>query len=150
MISRKEYLKQYYELNKEKMNKRASLWNSNNKEKHKSFIRNWNLNNTEKVLLNTIKHRAIKANLEINIEESDIIIPEVCPIFNIKMIRKLGKGRQPFNPSIDRIDPSKGYIKGNIWVISDLANRMKQEATKEELIAFAKGVLKYYGRKTNN
>ena len=43
---------------------------------------------------------------------SDIIFPTHCPILGIELI-KGGTGVQTFNsPSIDRIDPNKGYIKG--------------------------------------
>jgi len=55
-----------------------------------------------------------------------------------------GKGRLPNSPSLDRIDPTKGYIKGNVEVISNLANTMKQNATPEELLAFAREVIKRY------
>lgn len=55
-------------------------------------------------------------------------------------------GYHPYSPSIDRKDSSKGYIKGNVWVISSIANRMKWNATKEQLLTFCQGVLSLEGR----
>ena len=53
-------------------------------------------------------------------------------------------GVQSFNsPSIDRIDSNKGYIKGNVRIISLRANMMKNDANLQELEEFCKNVLNY-------
>ena len=95
-------------------------------------------------LLHCSKQRAKRYNLEFNLVIDDIVIPEYCPYLNIKLTNIFGSGRVQTNASLDRIDSSKGYVKGNIEVISDLANRMKQEATKDQLVSFAKGILQKY------
>jgi hypothetical protein len=69
------------------------------------------------------------------------ICPDICPIFKIEL--KFGGGNKGKNSaSLDRIKPSLGYVKGNVRVISYLANLMKNEASDEELILFAKWILK--------
>ena len=55
------------------------------------------------------------------------------------------KGNYEYTPSLDRIDPTKGYIKGNVWVITKRANTMKNSATREELLKFADNIYKYFG-----
>ena len=54
-------------------------------------------------------------------------------------------GRQNNSPSLDRIDSTKGYIKGNVMMMSILANRMKNNATPEQLVKFSKFMLAEYG-----
>ena len=88
------------------------------------------------------KKRASERDLEFNIEESDIVIPDVCPILEVPL--KFGtKGNYDYSPSLDRIDNTKGYIKGNIQVISKKANTMKNSATLQELQTFCKNILRY-------
>lgn len=67
-------------------------------------------------------------------------IPKYCPVFPwIKLTIKTGQGhKNPAAPSIDRIDPSKGYIKGNIRIISWRANQLKSNGTLREFQALVK------------
>lgn len=83
-------------------------------------------------MYNRAKQRAKEKNLEFNINISDIIIPEFCPALGVPLIRAKGK---PDNnsPTLDRIDNSKGYVKGNIQVISHRANTLKSNGSLHEL-----------------
>jgi hypothetical protein len=57
-----------------------------------------------------------------------------CPVLGVDMeISKLGSKNNDLTPSIDRIDPKKGYVKGNIIVVSMRANRIKTDATVDEI-----------------
>ena len=95
-------------------------------------------------LIQPARKRAKQRGLEFNIEISDIKIPEYCPVLGIKLERGQ-KNSCRSSPSLDRIDSTKGYIKGNVWIISHLANTMKSNATTEELTCFAKWVLNNLG-----
>ena len=99
--------------------------------------------NPIKWMLYSAKTRAKEKGWEFNIDENDIYIPTHCPILNIELIPG-GMGLQSFNsPSIDRIDSKKGYIKGNIRIISLRANMMKNDANLQEIEQFCKNILNY-------
>lgn len=78
------------------------------------------------------KYRAKRDNLEFNITEEDIEIPEVCPILGIPLEMKFGEGKTNSSPSLDRIDNNKGYLKGNVQVVSWRANYLKSNGTLGE------------------
>jgi hypothetical protein len=69
------------------------------------------------------------------------IAPEKCPVFNTPFTHR-SSGFSNWSPSIDKIDPRKGYIRGNIQVISMLANCMKRNATPAQLKQFAQWAIK--------
>ena len=98
----------------------------------------------KKKLLKNAKRRASACKFEINIDITDILIPECCLYLGIKLTFISTGKIQHTNPSIDRIDSSKGYIKGNIQIISTLANMMKNCATEKQLITFSENVLKLH------
>lgn len=103
----------------------------------------WKQNNISKYLWAASKQRAKKHNLLFTIQPEDIIVPNNCPYLQIPLIIST-TGRQHSSPSLDRIDSTGGYTPDNIEVVSDLANRMKSDASVEQLIIFAKSVLSKY------
>lgn len=100
--------------------------------------RDWKVD-AAKLLYKNIKSRSKRIGREFSIELEDIIIPEKCPVFGFELKRE-DKQTWMFAPSVDRIDSSKGYIKGNITVVSRRANILKRDATVEEL----EQLLNYY------
>lgn len=89
-------------------------------------------NKPEQSIWMEIKKRAKKRGILFDIEASDIIIPKFCPILGIELSFGVGTVHDA-SPSLDRIVPEKGYVKGNCFIISSKANRMKQENTLETL-----------------
>lgn len=91
-------------------------------------------NSYKKSILRAAQQRAKIRGLEFNIGLEDFEIPELCPLLNIPLHNHVGENTlQDDSPSLDRIDSSKGYIPGNVWVISNKANRAKNNLTLSEL-----------------
>lgn len=149
----KEYHRAYYKANKEKW-KDYNDSESHNRLGRESYHRHkdrltlkknkWDEDNYDWILWDSARRRSRLENLEFNLERSDIIIPERCPYLGISLTRIRGQGNVWSNASIDRIDNTKGYIKGNIQIISRKANIMKQDVSIEELVCFAKSVLEIH------
>jgi hypothetical protein len=90
------------------------------------------------MILSRCKYRAKQNNIPFDLTKDDIVIPKVCPVLGIE-IKQLSmddepkKGYHPNSPSLDRIIPGLGYVKGNVRVISARANLLKNDATISEL-----------------
>jgi len=78
------------------------------------------------------RQRAARRGLPFNLRVSDVIVPTVCPALGVPIV--IGAMRSPCSPSLDRIRPGLGYVRGNTRVISDKANRLKGTLDVEGLI----------------
>jgi hypothetical protein len=94
------------------------------------------LDRVAKAMVRAAKARATKSGVPFNLTPEDIVIPPNCPILGIPII--VGQKQANDNsPSLDRIMPLMGYVRGNIVVISNRANRIKNNALPWELQAVA-------------
>lgn len=126
-----------------KTSKTVTLCNKCNSNRVKS-------ESVELKMLRRAKGRAKEKGLDFDLSVEDVVIPKFCPILGIEL--KMHKGRSggnPNSPALDRVNNNKGYVKGNVMVMSHLANMMKSSATTEEMIKFAEWVIKTHGNSAN-
>lgn len=118
-------------------NARAKKYRESHPERVREACRRWLDANPKKKMLTRARMRSKRDGLLFNLSPDDFEIPEVCPILGIPLRFATGRGPSDHSPSIDRIDNNKGYVKGNIIVVSWRANRIKGDATPDELALLA-------------
>jgi len=105
--------------------------------------------------LQLTRSRATANGIPFSISEADFAeLPTHCPALGIELQYDGNRGKGAFDdsPSLDRIVPSLGYVPGNVVIISQRANRIKNDATVEELVKIAEFFSKLTGKtldKTN-
>jgi hypothetical protein len=81
-------------------------------------------------------------NCEFSIDFGDIDFPTHCPVLGMEL-DYFADGREENSPSFDRVDPNKGYIKGNVVIMSWRANRIKNDGSAHEHEKIAKFMYSY-------
>lgn len=137
-----------YKKNPKKHIDRAKIYYKNNSDKIKlqrfiSYSENY-----IKHIWKSAKCRAKKQNVPFEIDIVDIIIPKYCPVLGIELIINRGRCRDN-SPSLDKIIPELGYVKGNIAVISHKANTIKNNSSIDDLIKIYNYYCKDYILETN-
>jgi len=146
---RLSYQRSYSAANREQINAKQREYRGRNKEKHLQWVKEYNKkpeniaktkerskrywrNNWSVYKCMALKSKARRSNLDFNLEPSDLILPTHCPVFGIPLVisDSILSGN---SPSVDRIDNSKGYVKGNVVIVSHKANSMKRAATVVEM-----------------
>jgi hypothetical protein len=112
---------------------RTKRWRDNVEGGFAAFRKNKRMLHVEQYLLENCRSRSKRKGREreFNLTLEDIIIPEKCPVLGIPLHYD-GNYNNDSCPSIDRIDSSKGYIKGNVVIVSWRANRLKNNGTPNE------------------
>lgn len=111
------------------------------KDKRQTYEANRHVEKLDARLWQGAKTRSEKKGLPFNLEISDIKIPNICPVLRIPLYSGAGNGGiHDGSPTLDRKIPHLGYVKGNVRVISSLANRIKSNATSVQIQAVAEYV----------
>ena len=89
-------------------------------------------------LVRQARRRAVTRDIPFDLHVEDFDVPDFCPVLGIPLYRAVGCKAQGANsPTLDRIVPELGYVRGNVRVISARANQIKSDATPEELLRVA-------------
>lgn len=131
-ICQSKYKKVYRQKNRDKLNKNRRLYGKEHKLELSKKQRLRLESDPRHSLIYNARQRARKKEIAFNLTVNDITVPAKCPALGMEL--KVGQRYCNSNsPTIDRIDNTKGYIKGNIIVVSHKANTIKNNATLEEL-----------------
>lgn len=119
-----------------------------NPERFRATDRKWREKNIVKFLFNTCKNRAGNARIEFSLTESWIekkLVTGTCERTGISFVCKIGNkdNRNPWFPSIDRINSSLGYTKSNCQMVCLAYNLGKNNWTDAVVLKMAKALVEY-------
>lgn len=127
-------VRRYAKRNPEKVAAATQVWFDAHPDYNREYIMKRAKQDPRMYLFNQAKRRARIKDVEFSITLDDVVVPDICPVLGVELQLGLGKrGRANFSPSLDRIDNTKGYVKGNVAVMSMRANWLKADATLAEL-----------------
>ncbi len=100
-----------------------------------------------KILFRDARNRSNKRGNSCTITRKEIqnLATDTCPILGIKL--EIGSDNWQNSPSLDRIDNTKGYEKGNVIMVSHMANSIKNQATPSQIKKVADFYMKLYAEK---
>ena len=133
---RKKYQSAYHKKHKDRQLVAVKRYQAKNLALVRERNRLWHHTNPALSMWMRARQRAKKRGITFTIRVSDIVIPKLCPVLGIEL--HTGRRGNPNGPSLDRFNNRKGYVRGNIRVISNRANSLKKDGTLSEFKALVK------------
>lgn len=132
-LSPAEYLRQWRRLNTDK----TKEYQKKDTERHKAVSKSSPAAKM-RILVQKARVRAGRKKIFIDLVDDHFelasALPTHCPLWPKEEIGYANSKEQRHNSaSIDRLDPKKGYTPENVWIVSYRANRIKSDATLEEM-----------------
>lgn len=106
-------------------------WLEANRERSRERNRQWKRENAARALLGRARANAKQRGREVTITEAEVealLAPGVCSLTGLRFHFQEWDGvssRDPWAPSLDRIDTSRGYVTGNVRVVLWIVNYMR-------------------------
>lgn len=127
---------------------RSKKWRDKNPDRQKARCRQWRQENP----LGIIAARAIKKGWKFDLTDKwywQKVDAGVCQKTGLAFVTKKGR-KSPFQPSVDRINSSKGYTQKNCQVVCLIFNLAKNKFSEKDVYKFAKAFVEHYDNATNN
>lgn len=154
MFDEKQYRQEYYQKNKQKILERCANRYQQKKDEIKKYQTDYYSTKDGRITrtLFSAKKNAKRCGVPFDLDLQFLreIAPDKCPVFDMDLDwGGWGKKNQlasENSPSLDRIIPEKGYVKENVVWVSWKANRIKNNATYEDLITLANWLKEQNGK----
>ncbi len=122
----------YRERHRAEIRSRHRLWREANPGRWRTICRNGKTRmSNEALLLHCGRARAKRLGVPFELRLVDISIPDRCPVLGLRLERRGGQACDA-SPTLDRFNPSLGYVPGNVTVISWRANLVKSVGSATE------------------
>ena len=124
--------KAHYAKNRTKILAQQKAYRGSNPKAQAAASKNWRARNPTVWLLGNARRRAKSLGLDFSLERSDLTLVDVCPITGLTLSYTNAK-LSDNSATVDRVDTTKGYVPGNVRIISNRANWRKSDFTLEEI-----------------
>jgi hypothetical protein len=137
----REYQRKYRAKNLLAERTRVRQWTAENREHRRKYDADrYSLGSTKWVsnMASTARRRAERRGLPFDkaaVRELLLAPLARCPVFDVPF--EVGGKQSDFSATLDRIVASRGYVRGNLALISNKANCIKNNATASEIRAVA-------------
>ena len=140
------YKREWYRKNIEKERARARAYSKVDRKKQE-ITTNGIITNILKRVKNSATNRGFANNLTREYIEELIIKSEgKCALSGVVMSTK---HNDPLKVSIDRINNKRGYVKGNVRLVTVVANRARNSGSDKDLLAMSLAIVKHNGYKVS-
>jgi hypothetical protein len=130
--ARAAYLRRYHEEHRESRSEYMHRYYEKRREQWRETMRQWRAAEPDAArLVREARNRAARKGIPFDLTPDDVEVPEFCPILGIKLTRGSGH-MHAASPTLDRVDPTLGYVRGNVAVISHRANTIKNSGSAQE------------------